>query len=217
MTVQEIKAKKSRLEAELTMALEAAKVLAPVTPEFDDAYGRYLNVKAALLRIPEELVAALKVEHAGAIKVWGVLFAEHVQQLIKGLRTEEGGPAIEELLGEPVVSLVWIQGATGIDKVVPAPVAYINPTTKVKGTGGKSEPKKTGGRTFIKTPAGETMSLTKFALQHASPEEIATCTYKTGVTSHVLVDSKPKFLAFCTAHGLTGYEYIMPGTSGKGN
>ena len=203
MTVQEIEAKRVKLEAELTTALEAAKVLTPATAEFDDAYGRYLAAKANIAKIPAEIAAAMKAEHANAIKADCVTLAESIRQLIDGL-------GIKAKLGEPVISVVWTQGATGIDGVVPAPVVHINPTVKARSASGTREPK-VGGRTLIKAPDGTTQSLTKFVLEHITEAEKLTPEYK---YPHAQVSSRPKFMAFCEAHGLTGYEYITPDKSG---
>ena len=205
MTVQEIETKKSKIEAEMSTALTAAKVLEPATAEFDEAYARYLGAKAALAKIPAEIAAAMKVEHADAIKADCVTLASSIRQLIDGLD-------VEAKLGEPAISVVWTQGATGIDGVVPTPVVHINPTVKVKATGGTKREAKVGGHTVVKTPEGETVSLTKFVLEHATDAEKASPEYK---YPHGLVSSKPKFAAFCEAHNLTGYEYLTPGKAGE--
>jgi len=208
MTIQEIETKKTKLEAEMSTALEAAKVLVPATAEFDGAYGRYLGAKAALAKIPAELAAAMKAEHADAIKADCITLAESIRQLIDGL-------GVEAKLGEPAISVVWTQGATGADGVVPAPVVHVNPTVNLKPAGSKRGAK-VGGRTVIKTPAGDVVSLTKFVLGHVTDAEIAPFKNANGVWyPHGLVSSKPKFTAFCEAHGLTGYEYVTPSTGGE--
>jgi len=193
MTVLEVNQKQEKLELELTTALEAAKVLTPATPEFDDAYGRYLGAKAAIAKIPAELAAATKAEHTDAIKADGVTMAQSIKQLIDGL-------GIEAKLGEPVKKLVY-------DVFESGPVVSFNPTVKIKAAGGKREPKE-GGRTVAQAPDSTTQSLTKFVLEHATEAEKASPEYK---YPHGVVSSKPKFEAFCAAHGLTGYAYVTPG------
>ena len=195
VTVAEITEKQVKLEAELNTALEAAKALTPATPEFDEAYGRYLAAKAGIAKIPDEIATAKRAENADAIKADGVAIAEGIKQLLDGLKTTEK-------LGEPVISVVWTQGATGVDGVVPAPQVVFNPKKQVKSSGGT---RKVGaGRTTITQPDGETISLTKFVLANASEEEA-------GKYPHTLVDTKPKFEEFCTKHGLSGYTYQRPG------
>jgi len=195
VTVAEISEKQGKLEAELATALEAAKALTPATPEFDEAYGRYLAAKAGIAKIPEEIVSAKRAENADAIKADGVAIGEGIKQLLDGLKTAEK-------LGEPVISVVWTQGATGIDGVVPAPQVNFNPKTVIKSSGGTR--KAGAGRTTIMQPDGESTSLTKFVLAYASEEEA-------GKYPHVMVDTKPKFEEFCTKHGLVGYQYVRPG------
>jgi hypothetical protein len=193
-TIAEIQEKQTKLEAELATALEAAKVLQPATPEFDEAYGRYLAAKAAIAKIPTEIAEAKKAENADAIKADGATVAEGIKQLLEGLKTADK-------LGEPVISVVWTQGAAKEGEPVPAPVVHFNPKAKVASTGTR---KASGaGRTTVLTPTGETLSLTKFVLANASEEEA-------GKYPHTLVDSKPKFDEFCTKHSLTGYTYQRP-------
>jgi len=194
MTVLEVNQKQAKLQAEMATALEAAKVLIPATPEFDEAYGRYLGAKSGLAKIPTELAVATKAEHADAIKADGVTMAQSIKQLIDGL-------GIDAKLGEPVKKLVY-------DVFESGPAVTFNPTVTVRATkAGKGEPK-AGGRTVAKLPDGSTMSLTKFVLEHATEAEKASPEYK---YPHGVVSSKPKFEAFCAVHGLTGYEYVIPG------
>lgn len=195
-TVIEVEAKKTSLDAELATALEAAKVLTPATPEFDEAYGRYLSAKAALAKIPDEVAAAKQSENAEAIAQCATQIAEAVKQLVEGLK-------VAELLGVPVKSLRYVVDDEGKLKVT------FNPVVVVKATGaGKGH--KAGGHTTILTPEGEHLSLTKFVLAHATEEEKATPEYK---YPHAQVDSQPKFTKFCEAHSLTGFVYEMPSTS----
>ena len=196
VTVAEITEKQVKLEAELATALEAAKALTPATPEFDEAYGRYLAAKAGIAKIPEEIASAKRAENADAIKADGVAIGEGIKQLLDGLKTTDK-------LGEPVISVVWTQGATGADGIVPAPQVTFNPKKIAKAGGGTR--KAGAGRTTITQPDGETISLTKFVLANATEEEA-------GKYPHALVDTKPKFDEFCTKHGLTGYQYVRPGS-----
>jgi len=194
VTVAVITEKQVKLEAELATALEAAKALTPATPEFDEAYGRYLAAKAGIAKIPDEIASAKKTENADAIRADGSAIAEGIKQLLGGLKTAEK-------LGEPVISVVWAQGATGIDGAVPAPQVVFNPKKVAKSSGGTR--KAGAGRTTITQPDGESISLTKFVLAHAGEEA--------GKYPHALVDTKPKFEEFCTKHGLSGYTYSRPG------
>ena len=195
VTVAEISEKQGKLEAELATALEAAKALTPATPEFDEAYGRYLAAKAGIAKIPEEIVSAKRAENADAIKADGVAIGEGIKQLLDGLKTAEK-------LGEPVISVVWTQGAAREGEAIPAPQVNFNPKKQIASSKGGTRKAGTG-RTTILQPDGETTSLTKFVLAHASEEEA-------GKYPHALVDTKPKFEEFCTKHGLMGYTYQRP-------
>uniref|UniRef100_A0A6M3JZH8 Uncharacterized protein n=1 Tax=viral metagenome TaxID=1070528 RepID=A0A6M3JZH8_9ZZZZ len=201
MSVKEIEAKQVQLEAELTTALEAAKVLTPATAEFDEAYGRYLSTKAAIARIPDEIAKAKLAENKEAIDAAGITVAEGIFQLVDRLK-------VAELLGSPVIALRYYRTTSKDEQgaeTISTGVAF-NPVTKASSTGPREASAKSG-RTVIVDAQGNRISLTKFALEYASDEEKAKVTYKTGVTPHVLVDSKPKFEAFCKAHNLTGYTY----------
>lgn len=191
MTVIEVEAKKISLEAELNTAAEATKVLTPVTPEFDEAYSRYLAAKTALAKIPEEISKAKIAENAEAIAQCGGQVAEAIGQLVTGLK-------VEELIGTPVTSLRYF-----IDADKKASVVF-NPVVKVatRGTGSRKDGK--GGRTVIVDSEGNRQSLTKFVLEHATEAEKGTDAYK---YPHTRVDSKPKFEEFCKEHTLTGYTY----------
>lgn len=200
MTIIEVEAKKTTLETTMQTALVAAKTLEPATPEFDEAYGRYLSAKASLAKIPGELAAAKQAEHAEAIKADCATMGAAIRELVVGL-------GIAEKIGEPVISVVWTQGATGIDGKVPEPVVAVNPKVVIKATGGKREAK-AGGHNMIGYPDGTQKSLTKFVLEFATDAEKASPEYK---YPHTRADSKPKFEAFVAAHSLTGYTYIVPG------
>lgn len=191
MTIVEVEAKKTNLEAEMATALEAAKVLTPATAEFDDAYGRYLAAKANLFKIPEEIAKAKTAENAGAISAAGDTTAEAITQLVDGLK-------VADLLGVPVIALRYTVDAAGKAGVI------FNPIVKVKAAGGGTKRTPGTGRTVIVDPEGNRLSLTKFVLAYATDAEKATPEYK---YPHGQVDSKPKFEAFCLAHSLTGFTY----------
>ncbi len=189
MTVIEVEARKFSLEAELSTALEAAKVLTPATPEFDEAYSRYLSAKANLAKIPDEVIKAKVAENADAIKVASTQVGEAITQLVDGLK-------VADLMGVPVTALRYFTDSEGKVGVV------FNPVTKVKST---SSPRTPGtGRTVIVDSEGNRLSLTKFVLAHATEAEKASPEYK---YPHTRVDSKPKFEAFCASHSLTGYSH----------
>lgn len=203
MTIQEIEAKKVQLETEQATALEAAKVLTPATPEFDEAYGRYLAAKAGIARIPDEIAKAKLIENAEAIKVAGNTVAEAVTQLVDGLK-------VSELLGTDVIALRYFRVVTPASEGVEASVStgvVFNPILKL--SGGKGGTKKEGaGRTIVVDSAGERLSLTKFVLATCSEAEKASPEFK---YPHAQVNTKPKFEAYCQAHSLTGYTYELPG------
>lgn len=189
MTVKEVEAKLISLEAEQNTALEAAKVLTPATPEFDEAYSRYLSAKANIAKIPAEIAAAKLAENADAIKVAATQVGEAIVQLVDGLK-------VAELIGVPVTALQFFKDAEGKVGIV------FNPVTKVKGT---SAPRKPGtGRTVIVDAEGNRLSLTKFVLAHATDAEKASPEYK---YPHTLVATKPKFEVFCESHTLAGFTY----------
>ena len=192
MTVTEVQNKETALQAEMDTALEAAKVLTPATPEFDEAYSRYLAAKASIAKIPDEIAAAKLAENADAIKVCATQVAEAIGQLVDGLK-------VADLVGVPVTALRYAIDAEGNALVV------FNPVIKVRAAGGKAT--KTAGRTVIVDPNGEKWSLTKFVLAHATDAEKASPEYK---YPHTQVATKPKFDAFCEAHSLTGYTHELP-------
>lgn len=198
MTVIEVLEKQKNLENIVMTSLEATKVLEVGTPEFDEAYGMYLGAKSSLAKIPDELASAKKAENSEAIKADSAAIASAVKELVAGL-------GLAEKLGEPVKSVVWTQGATGDDGIVPEPVVHVNPTVSVKSTGPKSARTPSTGRTVIGYPDGSQKSCTKFVLEFATEVEKATPEYK---YPHTRVDSKPKFEAFCTAHNLSGFSYV---------
>jgi len=189
--VDEIATKETSLNAELSTALEAAKVLTPATPEFDEAYSRYLSAKAMLAKLPDELAAAKLSDNKEAIDVCGTQVATGITQLIDGLK-------VADLTGTPITALRYFTDAEGKHSVVFNPVTVV----KAKGTGTARTPG--SGRTVIVDSAGERLSLTKFVLAHATEAEKLTPEYK---YPHSQVATKPKFEAFCAAHSLTGFTY----------
>ena len=203
MTTQEIMDKQAKFETELATALEASKVIAPGTPEFDEAYTRYLTAKTGIARIPDEIAAAKLIENAEAIKTAGDTVAEALTQLIEGLK-------VADLLGTPVIALRYYRVVKVVegkpDEVSTGTV--FNPIMKLASAKGS---KKSGaGRTVIIDGTGDKLSLTKFVLNTATEAEKASPEYK---YPHTRVDSKPKFEEYCKAHSLTGYAYELPGTT----
>lgn len=203
MTVQEVELKRAQLESVRDTALEAAKVLAPATSEFDEAYGRYLNAKTSLARIPDELAKARVAENADAIKTAGVTISEAITQLIEGL-------GVANLLGTPVIALRYyrVAGKDVAGKESVSMGVVFNPIIGTKGAGKAPKEAKGIGHTMIVGPDGTKYSLTKFVLAYTTEAEKASADYK---YPHTKVDSKPKFDAFCVARNLTGYTYEAPG------
>ena len=196
MTVIEIEAKKVNLTETLNTALEAAKVLTPATPEFDEAYERYFAAKAALLKIPDEVKVAQKAENADAIAQCAETLSNAISELCIGMK-------VANLIGEPVTAVRQYTDAEGKAHVV------FNPVTKVssKGSGTKGESK---GRTTVKDAEGNSHSLTKFVQAHATEAELATKEFK---YPHTRIDTLPKFDEFLKAHNLTGFTYDVPSTT----
>ena len=192
MTIQEVEAKGLQLQTDMGAALQEAKGQKPATPEFDASYGKYLAAKAALAKIPDDLAKAKLEANSTAIKTVSATVADAITQLITGLK-------VAELLGAPVSILRYVV----INDVA---TVVFNPTTRLS-TGGKGSKKAAAGHIQIVAPDGTKQSLTKFALAFATDAEKATAAFK---YPHTQVDSKPKFDAFCTAHGLTGYIYELP-------
>jgi hypothetical protein len=197
MTIQEIEAKEKQLQAEMAAALTEAKTAKPATEAFDVTYGKYLAAKGNLAKIPAELAKAKAEANSGALKAVGATVGEAIGKLVEGLK-------VAELLGEPVKVVRYIVNDDGSVTV------GFNPTTRLATKGAPRERKAANGHTQVVSPDGTKQSLTKFALAHASDEEKKACTYKTGVTPHVLIDTKPKFDAFCVAHNLSGFVYEVP-------
>ncbi len=196
MTVIEIDAKETTLNTEMATALEAAKVLTPATPEFDEAYQRYLGAKAALAKIPTERAAAMLAENAETIATCGAQIVEGLNQLIVGLK-------IEELLGTPVTGLRLATDAEGKKFVV------FNPVTKIPATR-KAGEAKTTGRTVIVDGEGNRTSITKFVNANLSNSQKLEGSPDYVKYPHTLIDTKPKFDAFISERGLTGYTYETP-------
>jgi len=194
LTVIEVEAKQVKLEAEMSTALVAAQALTPATAEFDEAYGRYLKAKAEIAKIPDELSKAKIAENSAVIATAGAQVADAIQQLVTALD-------VEKLVGTPVIALRYAVDAEGKGLVV------FNPITRVASAGSKREAKGTG-HTVIVDPEGNRLSLTKFVLANATDDEKASDAFK---YPHTQADSKPKFDAFCEAHGLTGFVYELPG------
>lgn len=192
MLIKEVETKQKALETELDVALTAAKVLTPATPEFDNAYGRYLGAKANLAKIPAELAKAKVDENAGAINAAGAEIAKSILELVKGFE-------VEKLLGTPVICLNYVVAEAG-------PMVVFNPVRKV-GSGGSKGGTRGGKRTVITTPTGETLNCTQFVMRHATVAEKATTAYH---NPHTFVDTQPKFDAFCLSHGLSGHAYCKP-------
>ena len=199
--IAEIEAKKTTLESALATALEAAKVLTPATPEFDEAYGRYLTAKAALVKIPDELAAAMRLENKAAIDADATVACDAIFQLVEGLK-------VADKLGVPVVALRYyrIERTDGEGKVSVEQGVVFNPVASKAAPKGERKTKG-AGHTQIVTPEGERLSLTKFVLANATEEDKASDKFK---YPHSFVDSKPKFDTFCTSHSLVGFTYETP-------
>jgi len=201
MTVNEVEEKKIQLETALQTALEAAKVLTPATPEFDEAYGRYLASKAELAKIPSELQKAKLVENAEAIKTAGNTVTEAIFQLTEGLK-------VAELLGSPVIALRYYR-TVGRDEAGKESVStgvVFNPVAQLKTKRAPKESKGVG-RTVIRSADGTKTSLTKFVLDYATEDEKASARFK---YPHTVIDTKPKFDLFCEKHNLRGFVYEVP-------
>ncbi len=197
MTVKEVQEKQVRLEAEMSTALEAAKVLTPATEEYDDAYARYLGAKSGISKIPDEIAAAKLAENADAIKLGGAQMSEAITQLIAGIKVGEA--SIESLLGKPVTALRWFTDSEGKASAV------FNPTVAVRGTTGNKGASKS--RVSIVDATGNKMNSTKFVLAHLTEAQKTESHTDYVKYPHTLVDSKPKFDEFCTSHSLTGFTY----------
>lgn len=198
-TVSEVKTKETTLNTEIATQLEAIKVLTPATPEFDEAYTRYLTSKASLAKIPDEIAQALLAENADAIAVVATQTADAIVQLVTGLK-------VNDLIGCEVTALRMYTDSDNKKHVV------FNPVTVIKASGKRSE--KSQGRTVITDSEGNSQSLTKFVLAHATEDEKLTDAYK---YPHVRVATKPKFDEFCESHNLTGFNYILPSSEGEAN
>jgi len=196
-TVQEVEAKKVKLEADMATALVAAQALVPATAEFDEAYSRYLAAKSAIAKIPYEISKAKLAENATVIATAAGQVAEAIAQLCEGLK-------VVDMIGAPVTALRYAIDAEGKKLVV------FNPVTKLSSTTSKREAKG-AGHTVIVDAEGNRLSLTKFVLANATEAEKASPEYK---YPHSQVDSKPKFEAFCESHSLTGYVYETPKQAG---
>jgi hypothetical protein len=204
LTVLEVTNKKATLETVIGTTLEAVKALTPGSPEFDEAYGRYLSAKVDVQKIPEELKAAVQAENADKIKATCATVASAIQQLLAGLKAEE-------LMGTPIIALRYAFSESKDDKgvVTKTPMVVLNPIEHVKQSGPKTTSDTTGkgtGHNMIILPDGSKKSLTKFVNETATETEKASAEFK---YPHTRVDSKPKFEAYCTAHNLTGYSYEL--------
>lgn len=207
LNIQEIEAKQVTLQAEMTTAIEAATVLTPATPEFDEAYSRYLGAKAAIAKIPDEIAAAKLSENKAAIDAAAITVTEGITQLLDGLK-------VADLLGKSVISLRYFRvvdkADDGTETVTTGSV--FNPVTKVstKGTGTKGA--KAQGRTVIVDAEGNRLSCTKFVLAHATENEKTDGHADYIKYPHTAIDTRPKFDKFCESHKLTGYTYEVPQT-----
>ena len=214
-TILEVNQKEQNLKTTIETTLLAVKSLIPATPEFDEAYTRYLTAKSELTHIPELLQQAKLSENSDKIKSAGLTIAEGIKKLIEGL-------GVKELLGSDVLTLNYhvetVKGSTDAQGVVTADsfksVVVFNPKTIVKSTTGKADKSaaktdsdKTGHNTIVNTNVtpNVTLSLTKFVNLTATEAEKLTAEYK---YPHTRVDSLPKFNEYIKSHNLTGYTYV---------
>lgn len=209
MNTKEIEAKQVTLEAEQNTALEAARVLTPATPEFDEAYARYLGAKAAIAKIPDEIATAKLAENKAAIDAAAITVTEGITQLVDGLN-------VGDLLGKPVISLRYFRVVStddaGVETISTGTV--FNPVTKVSTKGaGKSAGKGTG-RTVVVDAEGNRLSCTKFVLAHATDSEKTDGSEDYIKYPHTAIDTRPKFDKFCETHGLAGFTYEVPQADG---
>lgn len=196
MTIQEVEQREKQLQSEMTVALQAAKVLKPATAEFDEAYGRYLAAKANIAKIPAELARVKLEANSSALATVGATVSDAIAQLVAGLK-------VAELLGETVKVVRY--------QVNDAGIASVSFNAKGKAPAAKGERKVGNGRTQIAASDGSKQSVTKFVLAHATDAEKSSAAFK---YPHTQADSKPKFDAFCASHNLTGFTYEVPeGTS----
>lgn len=209
--VAEVQAREVTLKATISTALEAAKALTPGTPEFDDAYGRHLAAKTALAAIPGELLEARKADNTAKINAALITIGLVVRGAVQKLN-------LADLICEPVTSVVWSQGATGLDGVVPEPLVTVNPKILGRATGPKAaktaKPEGEGEvakRLKVKYPDGSIVSRTAFVTQFATSEKEDVTAFKTPHT--FIIDAahpndSTKFDEFCAAHNLTGYSLV---------
>ena len=201
-TIKEIEAKQVTLEAEQTTALEAARVLTPATPEFDEAYSRYLGAKAAIAKIPDEIAVAKLAENKAQIDAAAITVTEGITQLVNGLN-------VADLLGKTVISLRYFRVVStdeaGVETVSTGTV--FNPVTKVSTKGTGTGTGKSAGRTVVVDPEGNRLSLTKFVLAHATDSEKTEGSEDYIKYPHTAIDTRPKFDKFVAGHSLTGFTY----------
>ena len=204
MTVAEVETKKQTLIATMQTALAASKSLEPGTKEFDEAYQRYFTARDQLNKIDAELEKAMLAQNAEVIKADAGTIGQAIFKLIEGLK-------VAEKTGKPIQSLKYFVDGDNKPNVV------FNPVTTVKSSGGKATgAKKTGkGHTKIHGPGlpEEGESITKFVIAHLTESQKTEGSADFVKYPHVLIDTKPKFEAFCVAHGLTGYTYDLPTAS----
>jgi len=188
MTIAEIEARNTALDGLITEAQNAAKALVVGSSDFDAAYKAYLDLKAEKAAIPAKVAAAKKSENAEKIKKAATDIAGAITQLIAAMK-------IDDLIGEKLVKLSY--NLTTDEKTAQTVATVLfNPVTRLASTGKRES----GKRTMIGNPDGTHQSLTAFVKAHAPEADW-------GKYPHTLVDTQPKFEAFCTKYGLSGFTY----------
>jgi len=191
MTLAELDKRAVELQSIIANQLATAQKLQAGSVEFDEAYGGYLASKAELAKMPELKRQAQVAENKVAIDAAGKTVAEAIQKLIAGLK-------VSELLGEDVKTLRYYVEESGTVSVIFNPKAMLRP---------KGKAVKSGGRTIITDSEGNTTSVTKFVLAHATEAEKASKAFD---YPHTQCDTEAKFQDFCVKHNLTGFTYSKP-------
>ena len=214
-TVADVEAKKTELESAMGIAVEALKILIPGTVEYDEVVTRYLGDKAALLKIPDERVAAKVAENHDRIVTAKATLTEAITRAI-------GTLGLEELIGGPVKTLTYYnvpskdaQGvATLSSGIVLNPLSEearrkIRARMKAKKDSDEAEVK--SKRAKIVRPDGTSTSPTQFVKDTLGPEGVAAEAQKATDAGnanwypHTFIDSQAKFEEFCEKYSLVGY------------
>ncbi len=219
MTVQELEAKKTQLEANMVAVLDASKMLVPGSAEFIECYRQYFVYQAGIDAIPAEMEALKLAEKVARLAAKHETIEAAQKKLASAITRIVGEWKLSELVEAPIVAINYVcvpsKDASGNDVMYENCV--FNPQAapaKAKGAK-KSAEKGTGTKQYrgvqITAPDGTTnYGMSAFATMFLTPDELAKTKLPEGsgkLYPHTLVNKRDAFNTFCTTHNIIGYTW----------